>query len=141
MTNFIACALCLIFLFLAVLHFYWFFGGKWLIDASFPEIKNTRKPKVPGLVPTLIVAIVLTCIGLFYLIKVDLIKVNLPIGISNYGLWVIAILFILRAIGEFHYVGFFKKYKESKFAEYDTKYYSPLCLCIGLSTLMVAFSM
>ena len=41
----------------------------------------------------------------------------------HYGLWIIASLFMLRAIGEFKYVGFFKKYKHIQFGKNDTRYY------------------
>lgn len=40
-------------------------------------------------------------------------------------------IFTLRAIGEFNAVGFFKKIKDTEFAIYDTKYFSPLCLILG----------
>lgn len=57
--------------------------------------------------------------------------------VHKYGLWVIASIFILRTIGDFNYVGFFKKYKTTKFGLNDTKYYSPLCLTIGILTVML----
>jgi hypothetical protein len=47
-------------------------------------------------------------------------------------------LFILRAIGDFKYLGFFKKIKNTKFGQNDTKYFAPLCLIIGILTLLVA---
>ncbi|PTT14637.1 DUF3995 domain-containing protein, partial [Flavobacterium sp. HMWF030] len=53
--------------------------------------------------------------------------------------WIIIFIFILRAIGDFNYVGFFKKHRNSEFALKDTKYYSPLCLLIGVLTLLVVF--
>lgn len=80
----------------------------------------------------------LTGIGLFFLVKIAYINVAIPSWLSDCGLWAIAILFGLRAIGEFRYIGFFKKFKDSKFAEYDTKYYSPLCLIIAILTLLLA---
>ncbi len=76
-------------------------------------------------------------IGLFILIKSGFILFNIPLWLDNYGLWIIAGIFILRAIGEFNYVGFFKKIKQTKFGQNDTKYYSPLCLTIGILTLLM----
>ncbi|WP_281635816.1 DUF3995 domain-containing protein [Flavobacterium marginilacus] len=43
----------------------------------------------------------------------------------------------MRAIGDFNYVGFFKKIKLAKFGKNDTKYFSPLCLIIGILTLIL----
>ncbi len=51
--------------------------------------------------------------------------------------WLIASIFIIRAIGEFNYVGFFKKIKYTQFGRNDTKYYSPLCLIIGILTIII----
>lgn len=92
---------------------------------------------MPGVLPTLIVALGLLEIGFFILIKSRLILFNIPLWLDNYGLWIIAGIFILRAIGEFNYVGFFKKIKQTKFGKNDTKYYSPLCLTIGILTLLM----
>jgi Protein of unknown function (DUF3995) len=55
----------------------------------------------------------------------------------NYGLVVISLLFFLRAIGDFRYVGFFKKVKQTVFARLDSKYYSPLCLFIAVCGVVI----
>jgi Protein of unknown function (DUF3995) len=55
----------------------------------------------------------------------------LPDRVGEWSVWAIAAIFLLRAIGDFRYVGFFKKERGSKFAKMDTKFYSPLCLLIG----------
>ena len=46
--------------------------------------------------------------------------------------WLIAAVFALRAIGDFRYVGFFKRVRGSKFARLDTLAYSPLCTALAL---------
>ena len=45
-----------------------------------------------------------------------------------------------RAIGDFKYVGFFKRVRGSKFARMDTLVYSPLCLLLALGVARVAWS-
>lgn len=95
---------------------------------------------MPGLLPTFIVAFGLLGFGLFILVKSGLINFNFPMWLDNYGLWIIASVFILRAIGEFNYVGFFKKIKHKKFGQNDTKFYSPLCLTIGILTIIIALN-
>ena len=51
--------------------------------------------------------------------------------------WVISSIFILRSIGDFKYIGFFKKLKTSKFGKMDSKLFSPLCLTIGLIGIII----
>ena len=91
----------------------------------------------PGLYECFVVALGLLGFGIFSLIKVRIILFHLPGWLLKYGLWIIAALFLLRAIGEFKYVGFFKKVNTTKFAKMDTKYYSPLCLFIAISGIIL----
>ena len=43
----------------------------------------------------------------------------------------LAFVFAARAIGDFNYVGFFKRVKGSRFAKRDTYLYSPLCVVLA----------
>lgn len=45
----------------------------------------------------------------------------------------LALIFAVRAIGDFRYVGFFKHIRGSRFARMDTMCYSPLCAALSLS--------
>ena len=47
---------------------------------------------------------------------------------------------LARAVGEFKYVGFFKRVRGSRFARLDTLLYSPLCLLLSAGVAAVAFS-
>jgi len=87
-------------------------------------------------VATLIVALILLSFGLLYLIRTPLLTVQLPDWV-HYGYWLIPAAFILRAIGEFNYVGFFKKIKDTEFAKADTKLFAPLCLAIGIIGFLI----
>jgi hypothetical protein len=136
-TTFIALFLFLIFLFLSAIHFYWGFGGKWGASASVPAKENLERVMNPKALDCFIVGIGLLAAGLFVLIRTRLILFPLPSVILHYGLIVISGIFILRAIGEFNYIGFFKKIKNTPFGQLDTRYYSPLCLFIGLMALIL----
>lgn len=138
MPTVIAIILFLIFLFISSIHFYWAFGGKWGSDAVLPT-KDDSNTKIlnPAILPSLIVAVGLLSFGLFILVMSGLISIDIPQWLFKYGLWIIASIFILRAIGDFNYVGFFKKIKHTKFGKSDTKYYSPLCLTIGIFTIIL----
>lgn len=129
--------LFLIFCNLGGFHFYWFFGGTWGLAHVFPTKDDAahvlRIPKFA----TLIVALALVAMGLLYLIKSGIISFALPTFITNYVYWIIPSIFILRAVGEFKYVGFFKKIKGTKFASADTKIFSPLCMVIGIIGFLI----
>ena len=132
MQTVVGLLLLIIFLFLAIIHIYWGLGGKWGNDAAIPTNENNEKVINPKLSECFTVAIILFLFSFFVLKKLDLITFIIPNWIQEYSLWCISILFIIRAIGDFNYVGFFKKIKTTKFAQMDTKYFSPLCLLIAL---------
>jgi hypothetical protein len=50
----------------------------------------------------------------------------------------LALGLLARAIGEFRYVGFFKRVRDSRFAHLDTWVYSPLCLALAAGVAQVA---
>ena len=132
MTRFISIILSFIFLLLSIIHVYWALGGRKGKENAIPTKDNNTKVFSPGIFSTLIAALGLCAFGVFILIKVKLLNIPIPLLLDKYGLWIIAIIFLLRAIGNFKYVGFFKKIRHTKFGEYDTKYYSPLSLVISI---------
>jgi hypothetical protein len=131
LTLIIGIVLFSIFLFLSMLHIYWGLGGKWAASAAVPTKENNEKIMNPKLFECFVVAFGLLAFGLFILIKSQILSFDLPNWLMKYGLWFLSIVFIIRAIGEFKYIGFFKKIKTTKFGQLDTKYYSPLCLVIS----------
>lgn len=137
MLSVISILLFLVFLFLSGIHFYWALGGRWGSAAVYPTIDDAIKPQMPGVVPTLIVAVGFLFMGLFILLKAEFIAVSIPLWISSYGLWILAAIFTIRAIGDFKYAGFFKKIKHTEFGKYDTKYYSPLCVLLVVLILIL----
>jgi hypothetical protein len=126
-----ALILSLIFLFLSGLHFYWGLGGKWGLAASVPRKSNGEQRINPSAFDCIVVAILLLGAELFVLVNSRLLLFNWPGWILHAVSWILIILFTARAIGEFRYIGFFKKIKSSRFASQDTKYYSPLCVLIA----------
>lgn len=123
---------------LSVLHFYWFLGGTWAFDSVLPVDDKGVIKLNPKWIDSLIVAIILSLFTFLFLIKGNAIQ-NLFLlnWILNYGLYFIIAIFMLRAIGDFKYVGFFKKIKKTRFAKLDTKYFSPLCFFIALCGLII----
>jgi hypothetical protein len=86
------------------------------------------------------VAIILFAFALYMLTVVKILPIPFPTWVVKHGTYIIAIGFLLRAVGDFKYVGFFKKIKVTQFATYDTKYFSPLCVVISILGFILAIS-
>lgn len=86
----------------------------------------------PKKVDSGIVGIGLLFFSVFYLIKIDLIQLALPNWAAASAGWFISSIFLLRAMGDFKYVGFLKKVRNTPFGEMDSKFYSPLFFTIGI---------
>lgn len=122
---------------ISCIHIYWLSGGRWGILGAIPtkDGKPLFGPK-PG--ATLFVASALLVAAFLVLGRIGFLVDQLfPSSIYNYGIWGMTAIFFLRAIGDFNYVGFFKKVKDSKFAYWDTRFHSPLCLLISVSSLFI----
>jgi hypothetical protein len=53
--------------------------------------------------------------------------------------YLLALGLLARAVGEFRYVGFFKRVRGSRFARLDTLIYSPVCLLLAVGVALVAW--
>ncbi|MCW5516938.1 DUF3995 domain-containing protein [Muriicola sp. Z0-33] len=129
--------LSLILLGLGIIHFYWAIGGKIAFSNSLPTKENGKKVLNPKKIDIAIVGFGLTIFGIFYIIKSGLIDCNLPELLIKYAGWIIPSIFLLRTIGEFKYVGVFKRIKKTEFGMKDTKLYTPLCLLIGVLGIII----
>ena len=127
-TTILSIILLVIFTSLGFIHFYWSLGGKWGLEKALPTKEVGEKAIEPPKIATVTVGIGLISFGLFYLIKSGLVSFQIQNWIITYVGWFIPPIFILRAIGEFKYVGIFKKIKNTDFAKADTKLFVPLCL-------------
>ncbi len=125
---------------IAGIHLYWAFGGSWATDSVLPTKENDdlQSSIKPPFYLTIFVAIVLLGMGLVFGQKTGIFSIALfSDDLLWYSLGVIGVIFLIRAIGEFKYVGLFKSVQSTKFAEKDTKYYSPLCLFLAFSSFVL----
>jgi len=136
-TTILSIILLTIFTSLGSIHFYWLFGGKWGLEQALPTKEIGEKVIKPSKIATAVVGFGLISFGLFYLIKTDLFNFQVPNWIITYGSWIIPSIFIIRAIGDFKYVGLFKKIKNTEFAKADSKWFTPLCLTIGIFGILI----
>lgn len=127
-----------IFVVLAAIHFYWGLGGKWGATGTVPSKANGDRVLHPKSFDCFIVGTGLLGFGILVLVKTGILQINLAGWLADYGLWFISAIFIIRAIGDFKYVGFFKRIRNTTFGKLDTKYFSPLCLLIGLLGIVLS---
>ena len=129
--------LFMLFASISLLHFYWLFGGQFGLAHALPTDTAGNRVINPNKFETALVSITLLAFAIFYLIKIGFLPYNLPQVILNYGGWLLSLIFISRAIGDFKYVGFFKKITTTTFAKFDTKYFSYISLCIGVLAVLI----
>ncbi len=122
----------LIFLIISGFHFYWALGGKFGSKAVIPEMKGKLAFQPPILATIMVALAMLVGAWLSWTPKL-----NAGNFILIYGNLAIGIVMLIRAVGDFKYVGFFKKIKGTIFAQNDTRYYSPLCLLISLNAFYI----
>lgn len=122
---------------LSGIHFYWALGGKAGIESTLPTDLEGKRVLNPKKMDSALVAVFLLIFALLLFRKAGLLDFYLPHLISRFGSGIITFIFLLRAMGDFRYVGFSKKIKSTPFAELDTKYFSPLCLLLGINGILL----
>lgn len=128
--NLPATALVAILSALAAIHFYWAIRPQGPYDRRvIPEVDG-RPVIQPSRLATAFVGVLLGGAAWICGIQGGLVDVP-PSRLSSLGVSVLGGAFALRAIGEFRYVGFFKRVKGTPFAKMDTELYSPLCVLIA----------
>lgn len=60
--------------------------------------------------------------------------------VIRYGTTAIGVIFLLRAMGDFRYMGIFKKATGTQFARNDSRYYIPLSLIIAAISFVIAWA-
>ena len=139
MTIFLVIVASSLVLAISLVHFYWALGGRKWADRVFPQFAGTDKPVfTAGNWATILVAFIFLSFSGVIFLK----TFGGFFRISNHWIdicaWVIGALFLLRAIGDFKYVGFSKSVRSTNFAAYDTKFFTPLSLTIGLMIVVIA---
>lgn len=130
--------LAVIFATLSFFHLYWAAGGRFGGSAAIPTVGGERLLN-PSPFMTILVAAALFAAMLVVLGRLKLWGAFVPSWIFYSGTWVISLLFLLRTIGDFRYVGFFKNVTDTNFARWDTILFSPLCLFIGVVAFLISY--
>jgi hypothetical protein len=139
MNHMIANLTSFAFIGLGLWHFYMAFTGQAKDSPAVPTHEGIPL-FVPSVAMTVFVGIVLLLFAVLVAATSSTIAVGLPMGLLaslSYGL---SIGLFARAVGDFNYIGFFKRVRGSKFARMDTFLYSPLCLVLSAGVALVAFN-
>ena len=135
----IAWIVALVYFSLASIHVYWALGGRRGVADAIPE-RDGRLVFQPGPFGTAVVAVLLLVSSALVLDRGGAVGTHFaPPALRLWGAWGIAAALSARAIGDFRYVGFFKRLRGTRFADLDTRLYSPLALALGLGTAIVAW--
>ena len=137
---FMLIAICFL---LGLLHVYWAFNGQWSRKQVIPTQPNGDPLFKIGPISCWLVALVMFGLCYFYyqFYQSALGESFLTIDprLLDYGIWIVAGGFLVRSIGDFKYVGFFKKIRNSTFGRLDSKYFSPLCFLMGVGSMALYF--
>ncbi|MBK7704356.1 MAG: DUF3995 domain-containing protein [Acidobacteria bacterium] len=137
MIRILGIVLAVVFAFLGLIHLFWAAGGSYGAVAVLPTDGDARVLN-PTPAATIFVAAGLFAAMFVVLGRLRIVGEFVPEMIFFTGTWIIALLFLFRAIGDFHYVGFFKTVTGTGFARWDNLLYSPLCLFVAIAAALVA---
>ena len=138
MRNAIGVVLFGIFGSLALLHVYWALGGEAGRAAGVPSVGGKRLFE-PSRFGTLLVAGALLVAAIVIGGIAGWLGGRVPSNVLRWLTLGISLVFLLRAVGDFRYVGFFRRPSETPFADWDRRLYSPLCLFIAAAALMLVW--
>ncbi|WP_088546954.1 DUF3995 domain-containing protein [Paenibacillus aquistagni] len=127
----------LILFMLAIIHVYWAFGGTKGIQAVIPQDDQQQRKFSPGKWGTLFVAVCLLSSSVILGIQSTLIPFVKQTQLVSILCLFCFLVFGLRAIGDFNYVGLFKRRRHTSFAKMDTIAYTPLCLLLSFTFIYV----
>jgi Protein of unknown function (DUF3995) len=133
----VALVVCAVFVALALWHFFMVLAPSQGASGAVPSVEG--KPLfVPSTKATVAVGIVLLSFAVLVAATAGVVALPIPRFVVVWLCYALALGLLARAIGEFKYVGFFKRIRGSRFAKLDTMVYSPLCLLLAIGVALVA---
>lgn len=138
MRNILGITLAAIFAILSLFHVYWAAGGRFGSASAVPTVGGDRTFN-PSPFGTVLVAAALFAAMLTVLGQIGWLGDTIPKWIFRWATFGIAALFLLRAIGDFKLIGFFKQVNDTGFAFWDTLLFSPLCLFIAVAAFLIGY--
>ncbi len=121
---------------LGAVHVFWAMGGQAGKAAAIPT-RDGRPVIRPSRFGTATVGASLVVAAVLVLSTSGVLWRLAPPTVARSSSCLLALVFLARAVGDFRYVGMFKRITDSRFARRDTRIYSPLC---GLLAILIAFA-
>lgn len=126
---------------LGILHTYWLLGGKHSIEYFFPANSPFRKKNIkPKKLKMFLTSLLLFFMAFFFVEQMAGFTKIFNADAFKWGNKIITVIFVLRAFGNFTYVGFTKSFKKGTFAKLDTYLYSPVCLLIAALAYLLSLT-
>lgn len=116
-----------------LLHVYWALGGQRLLPNTIPSdpITGNKTPE-PGRLGATLVALALVHALLTLGVATQLWPSPWSSAVTRYSLWAWTGIFLVRVIGDFRWLGAFKRVRGTPFARADDWLFTPLCATIAL---------
>ena len=115
---------------LSALHVYWAVGGRAGSDAVIPTV-NGRRTLNPTPFASIVVAVALGLAAAITFGATGMLVAVAPAWLIRWGLVVVAVVVVARAVGDFRLIGVTKRVRDTRFARLDTRGFVPLC--VGLA--------
>lgn len=117
------------------LHVYWALGGRWGWEVVLPTQGGERLLD-PS--PPLTVGVALGLFGAAAAVlgRLGLWGDRLPPGLFRWGTRLLSLAFALRGLGDGRTVGLSKTIRDTPFARWDTRLFTPLCLLMAALGLL-----
>jgi len=138
MNRLLSHVVCLAFAVLALWHFYMALAPASGASGAVPSVDG--KPLfVPTRRATVAVGVALLLFAALVAATAGIVSLGVPHVALTWFSYALDLGLLGRAVGDFRYVGFFKRVRGTSFARLDTLLYSPLCLLLGVAVASVAF--
>lgn len=128
---------------LAALHVYWAAGGRAGAQVAIPRqaaaAGHAARPLFrPSPLGTVAVAMALLAAAAVVGAAMGWLGPGVAVRVGRVLTGALGVAFLLRAIGDFRYVGAFKSMGDEPFRSWDTWLFSPLCVAIAAAAFVVA---
>ncbi|MER8654317.1 DUF3995 domain-containing protein [Mesorhizobium sp. M0847] len=134
-------ALCSAILLLgAGFHLYWGLGGSVGAGVALPQREDGTPAVKETAFGAMVVGLILALVLLLIFGFTNVIRLPVPQQLLKAGIILWALIFTVRALSWSRYFGLFKQVRTTRFASYDSWFYSPSCLLLGLGLFYLALS-
>ncbi|MDR2672434.1 MAG: DUF3995 domain-containing protein [Coriobacteriales bacterium] len=133
----IALVLSAVFIALAVVHIAWGLGYKWGGINLLPQDLHGMPLFNPGAAACFATGLICMFPVAIFLARVGILVPDIPAWVPSVGVWGVAAVLLLRAIGDFRYAGLTKRIRMTEFARRDTRFYTPFCIIVALLCVII----